>query len=101
MAKSKLITPANVRALLSLVVVIGEELAPKTTTTVDDKLIAALKQAQENPVLFNVLLTILLGEDEVTPPASLLSDQTSDAIEQLEKNSELIHALFAIAKAPE
>ena len=98
MAKSKLITPANVRALLSLVVVIGEELAPKTTTTVDDKLIAALKQAEQNPVLFNVLLTILLGEDDVTPPATLLSDETKAAVETLEANEELVHALFAICK---
>jgi hypothetical protein len=97
MAKFK-INPDLVKILLPVVIPIARELAAKTETKVDDKLVNALESALSNPVLLNLLLTMLSGEDYVIPPASLLSDQTSDAIEMLEKNSELVHALFALAK---
>jgi len=99
MAKSKYINADTIRLMLPIVISIGKDLAPKTTTKIDDKLVEALEYAQSNPVIFNLLLTILLGEDDVTPPATLLSDDTAAAVETLGENTEGLRALFAIAKA--
>lgn len=99
MPKSKYINADTIRLMLPIVISIGKDLAPKTTTKIDDKLVEALEYAQSNPVIFNLLLTILLGEDDITPPATLLNDRTADAVEMLERNSDGIRALFAIAKA--
>jgi hypothetical protein len=98
MAKFK-INPDLVKILLPVVIPIAKELAAKTETKVDDRLVSALESALSNPVILNLLLAMLSGEDDVTPPATLLSDETAAAVETLEQNSELVHALFAIAKA--
>lgn len=97
MAKSKILTAATVRALLPVVISIGKELAPKTTTKIDDKIVEALVYAQDNPVVFNLLLTILLGEDDVTPPETLQSDETKAAVDVLNANADVVASLFGIA----
>jgi hypothetical protein len=98
MAKFK-INPDLVKILLPVVIPIAKELAAKTETKVDDRLVSALESALSNPVILNLLLSMLAGDDYVFPPASLMSEETSGAIETLEQNSEVVHALFAIAKA--
>lgn len=98
MAKFK-INPELIKILLPVVVPIAKDLAAKTTTKVDDKIVSALEVALSNPVVLNLLLTILAGEDDVTPPETLQSDETKEAVETLLKHEDEVAALFAIAKA--
>lgn len=100
MAKFK-INADLVRILLPIAISVGKDLAPKTATKIDDKLVAALEYAQNNPVLFNLLLTILAGEDDVTPPETLQSDETKEAVATLLRHEDQVSALFAIARAPD
>jgi hypothetical protein len=99
MPKSKYINADTIRLMLPIVISIGKDLAPKTTTKIDDKLVEALEYAQSNPVIFNLLLTILLGEDDVTPSATEMSAETAAAVGTLGENTEELRALFAISKA--
>lgn len=99
MAKSKYINADTIRLALPIVISIGKDLAPKTTTKIDDKIVEALEYAQNNPVIFNLLLTILLGEDDVTPPETLQSDETKAAVATLNDHADEVAALFSLASA--
>ncbi len=97
MAKNKYLNADTIRLMLPIVISVGKDLAPKTTTKVDDKVVEALEYAQNNPVIFNLLLTILLGEDDVTPPETLQSDETKAAVATLDEHAAEVSALFALA----
>lgn len=98
MAKFK-INPELVKILLPVVVPIAKDLAAKTETKIDDRIVSALELALSNPVVLNLLLTILAGEDDVTPPETLQSDETKAAVNTLLSHEDEVSALFAIAKA--
>jgi hypothetical protein len=96
MAKFK-INPELVKILLPVVVPIAKDLAAKTETKVDDKLVAALETALANPVVLAFLLSLLAGEEEVKPQA--VSAEESDAIDAINANAEVVGAMFSLAKA--
>lgn len=96
MAKFK-INPELVKLLLPVVVPIAKELAAKTETKVDDKLVLALETALANPIVLAFLLSLLAGEDEVKP--DVVNAQESAAMDAISENAELVGALFSIAKA--
>lgn len=98
MAKFKL-NPELVKILLPVVVPIAKDLADKTETKIDDRIVSALELALSNPVVLNLLLTILAGEDDVTPPETLPSDETTAAVNTLLSHEDEVSALFAIARA--
>ena len=95
MAKFK-INQDLVKILLPVVVPIAKDLAAKTETKVDDKLVAALETALSNPVVLAFLLSLLAGEDEVKPEVAS-SDQL-DAMDTLSENAEVVGAMFSLAK---
>jgi hypothetical protein len=96
MAKFR-VSPELVKVLLPLVLPVLKDLAAKTTTTVDDKLVAALEQAANNPVLMALLLSLLANET----PAPLVASSDAEVREsaaQLEDNADLLRGLFSVAK---
>lgn len=96
MARFK-INPDIVRILLPVVIPIAKDLAKRTETVVDDKLVEALETALANPIVLAFLLSLLAGEDEVKP--DVVNAQESAAMDAISDNAELVGALFSIAKA--
>lgn len=98
MAKLKL-NRDLIKILLPVVVPIAKDLAAKTETKIDDKIVSALEVALSNPIVLEMLLSMLAGEDDVTPPVASLSDEAAEAVDTLRGNEALVGALFSIAKA--
>jgi hypothetical protein len=90
----KFLTPEIVRLALPVVVSIAKELAPKTTTTLDDRLVEALEATLKNPVLFELLLSILFAE---SPKPESVATEDVEAAMALEANAEVVKGLFALA----
>ena len=95
MAKFK-INPDLVKILLPVVVPIAKDLAAKTETKVDDKVVAALETALANPVVLAFLLSLLSGDEEVKPVA--ITEDQSAAMDTLSENAEVVGAMFSLAK---
>lgn len=95
MAKLKL-NRDLIKILLPVVVPIAKDLAAKTETKVDDKVVAALEMALSNPVVLELLLSMLTGDDEVLPPATLQSAETAAAVETLKANEAVVGAMFTL-----
>lgn len=96
MAKLK-INADLVKILLPVVIPIAKELAAKTTTKVDDKLVVALESALANPIVLAFLLSLLAGEDEVKP--DVVNAQESEAMDAISANADVVAAMFSLAKA--
>lgn len=90
------INPELVKLLLPVVVPIAKELAAKTETKVDDKLVLALETALANPIVLAYLLSLLAGEEEVKPEVA--SAQESEAMDTISENVDVVSAMFAICK---
>lgn len=56
---------ATIKKYLALGVIIGEAIAARTATKVDDNLVALAKQLLENEMLLSVLPTLFSGDDGV------------------------------------
>lgn len=96
MAKFRL-SPELVKLLIPVVIPIVEDLAKRTTTTVDDKLVDGLKAALSNPVVLAFLLSILEGQPTV-PPQTTLDELSKEPVASLVDNADLLSALFSVAK---
>jgi hypothetical protein len=91
----KFLTPEIVRLVLPVVVSIAKDLAPKTETTVDDRIVDALEKAISNPVIFELLLSVLFASDAPKPESVAAEDV--EAAMALEANAEVVKGLFALA----
>lgn len=90
------VNPELVKILLPVVIPIARDLAAKTETKVDDKLVAAMESALANPMVLAFLLSLLAGEDEVKPQA--VSAEESEAMDTISENAEVVGAIFSLAK---
>jgi hypothetical protein len=96
MAKFKL-SAEQLQVLLLVVIPIAEELAAKTTTKLDDKLVAALKAASTNPILLALVMSLLSGgEPSVKPEDPSLSAMESGMAEVLCDNADQVAGLFSL-----
>ncbi len=96
MAKLKL-TADQLQVLLLVVIPIAEELAAKTTTKLDDRLVAALKAASSNPILLALVLSLISGsEPSVLPTDQSLSAMESANAEVLVENADKVAGLFSL-----
>jgi hypothetical protein len=77
------------------VVSIAKDLAPKTETTVDDRIVDALEKAISNPVIFELLLSVLF-DSEGPSPVSASDDETVAAM-TLSAHADVVKGLFALA----
>jgi hypothetical protein len=93
MAKFK-INPDLVKILLPVVIPIAKDLAAKTETKVDDKIVGALETALSNPVVLAFLLGLLSGDEEVKPMA--ITEEQSAAMDTLSENAEVVGAMFSL-----
>jgi hypothetical protein len=92
MAKFR-VSPELVKFLFPVVIPIAKDLAAKTTTTVDDKIVAAIEKASTNPVLMALLLSLLTDETPAPVPAEVQAEASV-----LTENADVVKALFAVAK---
>jgi hypothetical protein len=86
-------SPELVKFLLPIVIPIAKDLAAKTTTTVDDKIVAAVEKAAANPVLMALLFSLLADETPAPVPVEVQAEA-----DVLTENAEVVKALFAVAK---
>jgi hypothetical protein len=83
-----------VTVLLPVVLPIVKDLAAKTETTVDDRLVDLLVKVSENPALMALLIGIL-GGDFVPAREEVAGEDAATLYE----NADLLCALFSVAKA--
>jgi hypothetical protein len=89
---AKFLTPDLLKLVLPIVIPFAKELAAKTETKLDDRLVAALETAISNPVIFALLLSLLT--DTPAPPVVLAED--GEAAVVLTENADTVKALFAV-----
>jgi hypothetical protein len=81
-----------VKALLPIVIPFAKELASKTVTKVDDKIVAALESALANPMILALLLSLLEGNSPVLPAAATEEDHAAAKV--LIENQSVVKGLF-------
>jgi hypothetical protein len=89
---AKFLTPDLLKLVLPIVIPFAKELAAKTETKLDDRIIGALETAISNPVIFALLLSLLT--DTPAPPVVLAED--GEAAVALTENADTVKALFAV-----
>lgn len=89
------ISPDLVKILLPVVIPFAKDLAARTETKVDDRVVAALEAALSNPIVLAFLLSMLEGKAPVLPEAAADSDVETAKV--LAENETVVKALFALA----
>jgi hypothetical protein len=97
MAKFR-VSPELVKVLLPVLLPVLKDLAAKTATTVDDRLVAAVDKALANPVLFALLLSLLAGDE---PKTLAVASEDIETVGVLAANVDLLCGLLSVAVAPE
>lgn len=90
MAKFKL-TAEQIQVLLLVILPIAKDLAAKTATKIDDRLVAALEAASTNPILLALVMSLLSGTE--TPEVPVEVKESADV---LTENAEQVAGLFAL-----
>lgn len=90
MAKFKL-TAEQIQVLLLVILPIAKDLAAKTATKIDDRLVAALEAASTNPILLALVMSLLSGTE--TPEVPVEVKESADVLTQ---NAEQVAGLFAL-----
>ncbi len=93
---AKFVSPELLKLVLPVVVSLAKELAAKTETVVDDRVVVALEAALANPVIFALLVSILTGTKDPVVPAPASVDELN-AASVLESHSDTVKALFTLA----
>jgi predicted permease len=88
---AKFLTPDLLKLVLPIVIPFAKELAAKTETKLDDRLVAALETAISNPVIFALLLSLLTDA-----PAPVVSAEDAETAVTLTENADTVKALFAV-----
>jgi hypothetical protein len=91
---SKFLNPELLKIVLPIVVSFAKELAAKTETKVDDRLVSALEAAISNPVIFALLLSMLT--DAPAPVPQSASVEENEAAFALAENADTVKALFSV-----
>jgi hypothetical protein len=91
MAKFKL-TADQIQVLLLVILPIAKDLAAKTATKIDDRLVAALEAASTNPILLALVMSLLSGTE--TP--AVVPAEVKESADVLTANADQVAGLFSL-----
>jgi hypothetical protein len=88
------ISPDIVKVLIPYVLPLLKDLAARTESKVDDRLVEVVSMALSNPTVLAFLISLLGGEQAVVPADA--TDEEVKAAEVLKDNKELVGAAFTL-----
>ena len=91
MAKLKL-SAEQIQVLLLVILPIAKDLAAKTATKIDDRLVAALEAASTNPILLALVMSLLSS----TEAPAVVPTEVKESADVLTANAEQVAGLFSL-----